>query len=138
MACAGVDNHEGAQLRIDGDAFWRDDPNKPVVHRALQRSPIDDELRLVTEHMRHSFGQMVAILLAALAHDVPEQHSALGGIRHVVQRRAEQAEAVRRETWLGRRHLLCTHFRSLIVCTAERPFACRVDPAGSSVRVAIC
>ena len=89
MARARIDDHEGASPRIDGDAFRRDDPHQPVIHRALQRSPIDDELRLVTEHMRHSFGQMLAILVAALAHDVPEQHGALGGVDHVVHRRAE-------------------------------------------------
>jgi hypothetical protein len=63
--------------------------------------------------MRHSFGQMLAILVAALAHDVPEQHGALGGVHHVVHRRAEQAEAVRRELWLGRGQLLSTHFLDL-------------------------
>jgi hypothetical protein len=45
-----VDDYEGAPPRIDGDAFRRDDPNEPVIHRALQRSPIDDKLRLVAEH----------------------------------------------------------------------------------------
>ena len=78
-----------------------------------------------------------AILVAALAHDVPEQHGALGGVHHVVHRRAEQAEGVRRELWLGRGHLLRTHFKSLIVCSVGKgSFARRVDASGSLVRVA--
>jgi hypothetical protein len=32
---------------------------------------------------------MLAILIAALAHDVPEQHGALGRVDRVVRRRAE-------------------------------------------------
>ena len=48
VARARIDDHEGASPRIDGDAFRRDDPHEPVIHRARQRSPIDDELRLVT------------------------------------------------------------------------------------------
>ena len=89
-----VDDHEGAPPRIEGDAFRWDDPHKPVIHRALQRSPIDDKLRLVAEHMWHSLGQMLAILVAALAHDVPEQHRALGRVDRVIHRRADEAEHV--------------------------------------------
>src|SRR4029453_13222493 len=128
-----VDDHEGAPPRINGDAFRRHDPHEPVIHRAPQRSPIDDELRLVTEHMRHSFGQMLAILVGALAHDVPEQHRALGGIDHVVHRWAEQAEGVRRVLWLGRGHLLCTRFKSPIACKDGKASFCMPCPRGCSL-----
>ena len=38
--------------------------------------------------------QMLAVLVAALAHDVPEQDAALRGIDHVFHRRADEAEHV--------------------------------------------
>jgi hypothetical protein len=81
--------------------------------------------------MDYSFGQMLATLVAALAHDVPEQHGALGGSDHVV---AEQAEGVRRVLWLGRGHLLLFILNlRLLVRWAKRPFACRVHAASSLV-----
>ena len=72
----------------------RNDAHEAIVHRALERAAVDDELRLVIEHMRGSLGQMLAVLIAALAHHVPEQHGALGRVDHVIHRRAEQPEHV--------------------------------------------
>jgi hypothetical protein len=91
MARARIDDDEGASLGINRDPFRRNDAHEAIIHRARERTPIDDELHLVTQHMRHSLGQMLAILIAALAHDVPEQHRALGRVDRVIHRRADEA-----------------------------------------------
>ena len=92
VARARIDDHEGASLEINRHPFRGHDAHEAVIHRALERAPIDDEFSLVTEHVRHSLGQMLAVLIAALAHDVPEQDRALGSVNRVVHRRAEGAE----------------------------------------------
>ena len=94
MAGAGIDDHEGAFPRVDSHALRRNDAHEPIVHRALEGSPVDDQLRLVIEHIRHSLGHMFAVLIAALAHHVPEQNRALGGVDRIVHRRAEHPEHV--------------------------------------------
>jgi hypothetical protein len=58
----------------------------------------------VIEHVRRTLRQMLAILIAALAHDIPEQHAALRGIDHVFQGRGKYAERLR-EGVQGRRRL---------------------------------
>ncbi len=57
--------------------------DESIVDRPLERTAVDDELDLVVEHVRRGLGQMLAILVAALAHHVPEQHAALRRIDHV-------------------------------------------------------
>jgi hypothetical protein len=88
MARARIDDHKGASVRINCHPFGRDDAHKRVIHRSVQRSPIDDQLRLVTQHVWSGFGEMLAILVAALAHHVPEQDRALARVDHVVHCRA--------------------------------------------------
>ncbi len=83
MAGARIDDDERPARRIDLNALRRNDPHEPIVDRPLQRAAVNDELDLVIEHMRRSLGQMLAILIAALAHDVPEQHAPLRRIDHV-------------------------------------------------------
>ena len=92
---ARIDNDERPALRIDLDALRRNDPHEGIVDRPLERAAVDDELHLVIQHMRGGFGQMFAILIAALAHDVPEQDGALRGVDHVFHGRRKQ-----RRTWM--------------------------------------
>jgi hypothetical protein len=94
MPRARVDDDEGPAAGIDGDALRRNDTNEPIVDRTFQRSAIDYDFRLVAQYMRRGFGQMLAISVPALSHDVPEQDRALGGVDRVVHRRAEEAKHV--------------------------------------------
>ena len=95
VAGARIDDHERTLTSVDGHALRRNNAHEPIVHRALQRAAIDDELSLVIEHIRHSFGHMFAVLIAALAHDVPEQHCALGRVDRVVHGRDRTARTCR-------------------------------------------
>ena len=79
----GSTTTNGRARRIDLDARGRNDPHEHIVDRPLERAAVDDELDLVVEHVRRGLGQMLAILVAALAHDVPEQDAALRRIDHV-------------------------------------------------------
>ena len=94
VAGARVDEDKGPSVRIDGDAFRGNNAHKPVIHGALQASPIQNQFRLIAQYMRHRFGHVLAVLIAALSHDVPEQHRALSRVDHVVHRRAEGAEHI--------------------------------------------
>jgi len=51
---------------------------------------------------------VLPVLIATLAHDVPEQHCALGGVDRVLHRRAEEAERLRCLPLLCRR-LIAAH-----------------------------
>jgi hypothetical protein len=109
MACARIDDDEWAAARIDGDAFRRNDAHKPIVNRALQRSRVEYEFRVVAQHMWRGFGQMLSILIAALTHDIPEQHRALGRVDRVVHRRPDEADHLRRHLRLLCRRLIAAH-----------------------------
>ena len=63
--------------------------DQPVVHRPIERAAIDDEFDLVIQHVRRGFCRVLAIAVASLPHDVPEQDAALSGIHHVFGGRAE-------------------------------------------------
>ena len=77
---ARIDDDERPARRIDFDPPRRNDPHEAVVDRPIERAAVDDELDLVVEHVRSGLGQMFAILIAALAHHVPEQDAALRGV----------------------------------------------------------
>ena len=89
---ARIDDDERPPRRIDLDARRRNDAHEAVVDRPIERAAVDDELDLVVEHMRRGLGQVLAVLVAALAHDVPEQHAALRGIDHVFHGGRKHAE----------------------------------------------
>ena len=83
---AWVDHNKGAPSRIYRDTLRRDNAHEGVIDRPLKRAAVDHELGLVVEHVRRGLGQMLAILVAALAHHVEEDEAALCGIHHVVNR----------------------------------------------------
>ena len=89
---ARIDDDEGPARRVDLDALRRNDPHERIVDRPLERAAVDDELDLVVEHMRRGLGQMLAILVAALPHDIPEQDAALRGIDHVFHSGGKHAQ----------------------------------------------
>ena len=86
-----IDNDEGPQLWIDFDARGRNYPHQHIVDRTLQCASIDDQFGLVIEHVRRRFGHVLAILVPALTHDIPEQDAALERIYRVAYGRRENA-----------------------------------------------
>ena len=73
----------GRRLRSISTPFGRDDAHQRVVDRLFQLAAVDDQFRGVAQDVRRRLGDMLAILVAALAHDVQEQHAALPRIDHV-------------------------------------------------------
>ena len=80
-----IHHHEWPAHRIDLDAFRRNDAHQQVIDRPLQRPAVHHQLGLIVEDMRDFLGEMVAILVAALAHHIAEQHAALRRIYHVFE-----------------------------------------------------
>ena len=95
---ARIDHHERSPFRIDLDAGRRDDAGQRVVDRPLQPPTVDQEFHLVIEHVRNRVSEMLAILVAALAQHIPEQHAALSRIDHVFGRGLRHAKRCRRGT----------------------------------------
>ena len=83
---ARIDHDKGAPCRIDRHTLRRDDAHEGVIDRPRERAAVDHELGLVVEHVRRRLGEMLAILVAALAQHVEEEEAALCGIDHVVDR----------------------------------------------------
>ena len=111
MSGARVDDDERPARRIELDAGRWNDPDERVIDRPIERAAIDKELHLVVEHMRGGLSQMLAVLVAAPAHDVPEQHAALRRVDHVFHRGAKcgkrrRGRSDRRWTFSARRHCL--------------------------------
>ena len=92
MAGARIDHHEGPARLVDLNSLWRDDAHQQVIDGPLQRAAVHHELGLVVEDMGDRFGEMFLILVAALAHDIHEQHAALGRICHVFDGVTEKTE----------------------------------------------
>ena len=80
---ARIDHDERPALQVDLHALGRDDAHQRVVDRLFQLAAVDDQFGGVAQDMRRRLGDMLAVLVAALAHDVEEQHAALPGIDHV-------------------------------------------------------
>jgi hypothetical protein len=72
MAGTGIDDNEWAPRLIDLNSGRWNDAREYVIHRLIKPPAVDYKLDLVVEHMRRCLGEMLAILVAALAHDVPK------------------------------------------------------------------
>src|SRR5262249_43847986 len=112
----------------------------------------EDQLHVVVEYVWNRLGEVFAILIAALAHDIPEQHAALRGIDHIFHGWPKYAEwcrkCDRRLTRLARWHWLCSLLtaqparegqhacRSFVLSAAARArphLGRRVSPAGRAL-----
>jgi hypothetical protein len=87
-----VNDHEGSTRGVDLSIRWRNNPHKSIIDRAIERAAIKYQLDLVFENVRYCLGQMVTVLIAALAHDVPEQDVTLRGVDHVIHCRSKPAQ----------------------------------------------
>jgi hypothetical protein len=96
MPRARVDDDERPARRVEFDAWRWNDPYESIVNRPIKRSAVEQQLHLVIEHVRGGLGQMLTILIATLAHHIPEQHAALCGIDHVFYDRGKYAERRRK------------------------------------------
>ena len=68
--------------------------DKNVVDRPIERAAVDNELRRVIEDVWSDLGQVLAVLVAALPHHIPEQHAALRGIDQVFDRGSKHAASL--------------------------------------------
>ena len=70
---ARIDNNKGPLRRVDLDACRRNDPHQTIIHRPFEAAAVHDQLGFKLQHVRRGLRHVLAILIAALAHDVPEQ-----------------------------------------------------------------
>src|SRR5262245_2713188 len=111
VAGARVDDDERPARGVEFDSRGRNHSHETVVDRPIKRLATEDQLDVVVEYVWNCLGEVFAILIAALAHDVPEQHAALRGIDHILHGWPKYAErrgkcADRRWLSLARRHCL--------------------------------
>ena len=87
---ARIDHDERPPLEIDFDTLGRNDAHQRIVDRLVQLAAVDDQFGGILQDMRRRLGDVFAILVAALAHDVQEQHAALSRIDHVFDGRGDK------------------------------------------------
>ena len=97
VAGARVDHDERPAGRVDLDAARRLDAHQSIIHRSLQVAAVGDQLDLIIENMGYGFGHVLAVLLAALAHDVQEQDTALSAVHEVFKSGCKDTR--QRVTW---------------------------------------
>ena len=73
MPRARIDHHEGAARRIDCRSLGRDNPHEDIVNRPIEGAAVNNDLRRIVEHVRRGLREMLAILVAALAHHVQKR-----------------------------------------------------------------
>src|SRR5262249_18588657 len=86
---ARINDNERSQLWIDFDASRRNDAHESVVHWSVKRATVNDQLGFIIEHVRRGFRHVLAILVPALPHDIPEQDAALERVGPIVHGRRE-------------------------------------------------
>jgi len=92
MAGTRIDNDKRPTCQADLNLGRGDNPGERVVDRALKTPAVNDQLRIVVEHVRNGLTQVRAILIAALAHHVEVQQASLRGVDHVLDSRRQHAE----------------------------------------------
>ena len=97
---ARIHDDEWPQLWIDFGSLRRNDAHKSIVHRPVERASVDDQLGLVVEHVWRGLGQVFAILVSALTHDIPKQYVALRRIDHILHGGSKQTEKPHGDTFL--------------------------------------
>ena len=83
---ARIDDDKRPARRIDLDTGRRDNADKTIVDRLVELAAVGNEFHLVIEHMRGCLRQMLAILIAALPHHIPEQDVPLRGVDEIFDR----------------------------------------------------
>jgi hypothetical protein len=91
VAGTRVDHDKRPALHVDLDALGRDDTHQRIIDGLLELAAVDDQFRRIAQDVRRRLGNMFAVLVAALTHDVQEQHRALPGIDHVFDRLCDQS-----------------------------------------------
>ena len=79
-----IDHHERALQRIDHHPGRRLDPHQQIVDRPGEGAAVQHQFGVEAQHMRHRLVLLRVVLVAALAHHVPEQDGALPGIHPVL------------------------------------------------------
>jgi hypothetical protein len=85
MTRAGIDSDERSLRGIDLDARGRDDAHQEIVHGPCKGAPVEHQFSRIAEDVRNFFGEMLAILVSALAKNVEKQRAALCCIDHVLE-----------------------------------------------------
>jgi len=94
VAGARIDDDEGALQRVDRDSLGRHDAHQLVIDRARQCASVHQHLGFEAEHAGLGLHDVLEVLVAAMAHDVEEQHAALEGVAPVVDGRTREGDRV--------------------------------------------
>jgi hypothetical protein len=89
---ARINDDKRPPLHVNVNTAGRDDPHECIAHWPLKRPPVGDELNLVLKNMRSSLGQMLAVMVPALPHDVPKEDVPLRSIDDEIHTRFEDAK----------------------------------------------
>ena len=115
VTSTGIDYDERPPLDIYLYVVWRNNADQRIVDGFDQFSTIDDQFGSVLQYMRRCLCDVLTILIAALAHDVQEQHTPLPRIDHVFHCRGNKpGHGAARQVWRFRRHVPTSSSRKLI------------------------
>ena len=101
MSCSRIDDDKGPVRRLDFYPRGRDYSHQRIIDRPIELAAVDYDFGLVIENVRSNFGQVFAILIAPLPHNVQKQDATLRGVEGVFKGRREQAESRASAPWDG-------------------------------------
>ncbi|MET3362905.1 hypothetical protein ABIF60_004300 [Bradyrhizobium japonicum] len=90
MAGARIDDDERPPPHVDRDILGRDDADERVVDRLVEFAAVRNQLGSILQHMRCGLRDVLAILVAALSHDIQKQHAPLSGIDQILHGGGDQ------------------------------------------------
>jgi hypothetical protein len=90
MPGAGIDHDERSPIKINFDAFGRNDAHQRIIDWFIQLAAVDDQFGGILQDMRCRFRDVFPILIAALTQDVQKQNAALARIHHVLYGRSDK------------------------------------------------